>query len=96
MAHIKRWLIITAAILLFLVGLASVWTPFPIGAILMTFATALLITNSRRGRAFVRRVRRRYRFVDARMIWFEDRSRAKMVRILKTTRPLESRLSPAE
>lgn len=92
MVHLKRWLIIAAAILMFLVGLASVWTPFPIGAILMTFATVLLITNSRTGRAFVRKIRRRFAFVDGRMAWFEDRSKAKMVRVLRTTRPLESRL----
>ncbi|WP_373235420.1 hypothetical protein [Cohaesibacter celericrescens] len=92
MAHIKRWLIIAAASLLFFIGLASVWTPFPIGAILMMFATVLLITNSRTGRNFVRGVRRRFAFVDNRMAWFESRSQAKMVRVLRTTRPLEYRL----
>lgn len=92
MAHFKRWLILAMAIMLFLIGLASVWTPVPIGAVLMTFATVLLISNSRTGRAFVRGVRRRFRFIDGRMVWFEDRSKAKMVRVLRTTRPLESRL----
>ena len=92
MNHFKRWLIIAAAILMFLLGLASVWTPFPIGAVLMTFATVLLITNSRTGRAFVRGVRRRFAFIDGRMVWLENRSEAKMVRVLRTTRPLESRL----
>ena len=91
--HVRRWLIIIAAILLFLLGLASVWTPFPIGALLMTFATMLLVTNSRTGRQFVRNMRRRFQFVDARMAWFENRSKAKMIRVLKTTRPLERRLN---
>ncbi|TLP45490.1 MULTISPECIES: hypothetical protein [Cohaesibacter] len=94
MRRIKRWLIITIAIVLFLLGLASVWTPFPIGAVLMTFATVLLITNSRKGRQIVRNIRRRFVFVDARMAWFEARSKIKMVRVLKTTRPLERRLGP--
>ncbi|WP_319530073.1 hypothetical protein [uncultured Cohaesibacter sp.] len=93
MAHIKRWLILTAAVILFLMGLASVWTPVPIGAIMMTAATVMLITHSRTGRSFVRGVRRRFKFIDNIMVWFEDRSGgASMVRILKTTRPLESRL----
>ena len=91
--HIKRWLIITAAVALFLLGLATVWTPFPIGAVLMTFATVLLITNSRTGRQIVRNIRRRFSFVDAQMAWFEARSKAKMVRVLRTTRPLERRLN---
>lgn len=90
--HIKRWLIITAAIALFLLGLASVWTPFPIGAVLMAFATVLLITNSRTGRQFVRNIRRRFGFIDKQMAWFEARSKAKMVRVLRTTRPLERRV----
>ncbi len=93
MHRIKRWLIITIAIVLFLLGLASVWTPVPIGAVLMTFATVLLITNSRKGRQFVRNLRRRFAFVDARMAWFEARSKIKMVRVLRTTRPLERRLA---
>lgn len=92
MLHLKRWLIIAAAIVLFLLGLASVWTPFPIGALLMAFATVLLVTNSRGGRQFVRNVRRRIGFVDSWMAWFEARSKAKMARVLKTTRPLERRL----
>ncbi|WP_319484091.1 hypothetical protein [uncultured Cohaesibacter sp.] len=92
MVHIKRWVIIAFAIMLFLVGLASVWTPVPIGAVLMTFATFLLIAYSRRGRALVRGVRRRSALVDKQMRWFETRSKAKMVRVLKTTQPLESRL----
>ncbi|WP_319410998.1 hypothetical protein [uncultured Cohaesibacter sp.] len=92
MVHIKRWLIIAFAIMLFLVGLGSVWTPVPIGAILMTFATFLLIAYSRRGRALVRSVRRRFDLIDRQMRWFEGRSKAKMVRVLKTTQPLESRL----
>ncbi|SNY92506.1 hypothetical protein SAMN04515647_2779 [Cohaesibacter sp. ES.047] len=92
MAHLKRWLMLSAAVVLFLLGLASVWTPFPIGAIMMMAATVMLITHSRTGRSFVRRVRRRFAFIDNLMIWFEDRSQASMVRILKTTRPLESRL----
>nr|WP_321445282.1 hypothetical protein [uncultured Cohaesibacter sp.] len=93
MNRLKRWLIITIAIVMFLLGLASVWTPIPIGAVLMTFATVLLITNSRKGRQFVRNLRRRFAFVDARMAWFEARSKIKMVRVLRTTRPLERRLA---
>ena len=93
MNRLKRWLIITIAIVMFLLGLASVWTPIPIGAVLMTFATVLLITNSRKGRQFVRNLRRRFDFVDARMAWFEARSKIKMVRVLRTTRPLERRLA---
>ena len=92
MVHIKRWMIISFAIMLFLIGLASVWTPIPIGAILMTFATFLLIAYSRRGRALVRGARRRFDIIDRQMRWFEGRSKAKMVRVLKTTQPLESRL----
>nr|WP_321458059.1 hypothetical protein [uncultured Cohaesibacter sp.] len=92
MVHFKRWVIIAFAIALFLIGLASVWTPVPIGAILMTFATFLLIANSRKGRAFVRGARRRFKIIDKQMRWFEARSKAKMVRVLKTTQPLESRL----
>ena len=92
MVHIKRWVIITFALLLFLIGLGSVWTPVPIGAILMTFATFLLIAYSRRGRALVRGARRRFALIDRQMRWFESKSKAKMVRVLKTTQPLESRL----
>ena len=92
MVHIKRWVIITFALLLFLIGLGSVWTPVPIGAILMTFATFLLIAYSRRGRALVRGARRRFALIDRQMRWFESKSKAKMARVLKTTQPLESRL----
>lgn len=91
MARVKHWLIISIAILLFLLGLASVWTPFPIGAILMGFATFLLIANSRSGRRFVTTVRRRFGWVDGRMVWFEDRVDNRVGRVLRTTRPLASR-----
>ncbi|WP_316861403.1 hypothetical protein [uncultured Cohaesibacter sp.] len=93
MARLKRGLIIAFAICLFLIGMASVWTPLPLGAILMTFATFLLIANTRNGRALVRRIRRKWSFVDRQMWWFEDRSQARMVRVLKTTRPIEARLA---
>lgn len=80
------------AIILFVIGLASVWTPVPAGAILMAFATFLLIANSRSGRSLVRRVRKRFSLIDRQMIWLEDRSENKVTRVLRTTRPLLSRL----
>lgn len=81
------------AIILFVIGLASVWTPVPAGAILMAFATFLLIANSRSGRNLVRRVRKRFSLIDRQMMWLEDRAENKVTRVLKTTRPLMSRLS---
>lgn len=80
------------AIILFVIGLASVWTPVPAGAILMAFSTFLLIANSRSGRSLVRRVRKRFSLIDRQMIWLEDRKENKITRVLRTTRPLLSRL----
>jgi hypothetical protein len=58
----------------------------------MAFATFLLIANSRSGRSLVRRVRKRFSLIDRQMIWLEDRSENKVTRVLRTTRPLLSRL----
>jgi hypothetical protein len=90
--RLKQGLIVGVAIILFVIGLASVWTPVPAGAILMAFATFLLIANSRSGRSLVRRVRKRFSLIDRQMIWLEDRSETKVTRVLRTTRPLLSRL----
>jgi hypothetical protein len=90
--RLKQGLIVGVAIILFVIGLASVWTPVPAGAILMAFATFLLIANSRSGRSLVRRVRKRFSLIDRQMIWLEDRSENKVTRVLRTTRPLLSRL----
>lgn len=89
---LKQGLILSLASILFVIGLASVWTPVPAGAILMAFATFLLIANSRSGRTFVRRVRKRFSLINRQMIWLEDRSDNKITRVLRTTRPLMSRL----
>ncbi|SNZ06236.1 hypothetical protein [Cohaesibacter gelatinilyticus] len=91
--RLKQGIIVGVAIILFVIGLASVWTPVPAGAILMAFATFLLIANSRSGRNLVRRVRKRFSLIDRQMIWLEDRSENKVTRVLRTTRPLLSRLS---
>lgn len=90
--RLKQGLIVGMAIILFVIGLASVWTPVPAGAILMAFATFLLIANSRSGRSLVRRVRKRFSLIDRQMIWLEDRKENKVTRVLRTTRPLLSRL----
>lgn len=94
--RVKQWLIISVAILIFLIGLASVWTPVPIGAILMIFATSLLISNSQTGRSLVRRVRSRFDWVNDKMVWFEERAGERIGRVLKTTRPLNARLGEDE
>lgn len=94
--RVKQWLIISVALIIFLIGLASVWTPVPIGAILMIFATSLLISNSQTGRSLVRRMRTRFDWVNHQMTWFEDRAGNRVGRVLKTTRPLVSRLSEEE
>ena len=91
MRRVKQGISLLVAVLLFLIGLASVWTPVPIGAVLMIFATFLLIANSRSGRSLVRRVRRRFAWVDDRMAWFEAKFDNRIGRVLRTTRPLEAR-----
>ena len=94
--RVKQWLIISVALVIFLIGLASVWTPVPIGAVLMIFATSLLISNSSTGRSLVRRVRTRFEWINSKMTWFEDRAGDRIGRVLKTTRPLVTRLSEEE
>ncbi|MCT4654808.1 MAG: hypothetical protein N4A65_03240 [Cohaesibacter sp.] len=96
MARVKQWLIMSVAIIMFVIGLASVWTPVPAGAILMAFATFLFIANSRSGRRFVRSVREKVSLIDRQMIWLENRVSNKVTRVLRTTRPLDTRLRQKE
>ena len=57
---------------LFLIGLGLLLTPSPIpfGIVIIAIGLALLVTSAP---GFVRAMRKRWRWLDARMHWLEDR-----------------------
>jgi cell division protein FtsW (lipid II flippase) len=74
--------------LLILAGLSVVWTPIPLGIVLIALGAVVILANSEAARAWVRE----QRAVHARFNAFLDRAEgvlpASLARILAETRPL--------
>lgn len=86
-ANFKQWAIMGVAILCLLAGLATVWLPIPTGVPLMALGVFLVIAYSKTGRSWVRRLRNKWRWLDDKIVWLEDRAGKTIGRVLKTTRP---------
>ena len=50
--------------ILFIAGLLTLWLPIPTGLILMAIGGGILLVTNRRVAAFLRHLRRRYRWLD--------------------------------
>lgn len=74
-------------------GLLLVWTPIPVGAIMIAVGFTTLIGTSRRFARLVRSARKRLGFFNSWIMFLENRVSGKIGRILKTTRPRETSAS---
>ena len=80
-------------ILSLILGLISLPTPLPIGAILLAFGTGLLVMTSPTARRIVRALRRRSGLVNGMIGRFEGRVGRPLGVALRRTRPLVKRLT---
>lgn len=90
-ATLKQWSILIFAILCLVAGLATVWMPIPTGVPLLAFGVFLLIAYSRSGRGWIRKLRTAIPRLDHAIVWVEERAGRTFSRVLKTTRPLNTR-----
>ncbi|WP_210200598.1 hypothetical protein [Cohaesibacter celericrescens] len=90
-ANFKHWAIVGFSILCLTVGLATIWLPIPTGVPLLSLGAFLIIANSRTGRRWVRRLRKKLDWLDYAISWVEERTGNTFSRVLKTTRPLMTR-----
>ena len=90
-ANVKHWIIISFAILCLIAGLATIWLPIPTGVPLLALGSFLVIANSRLGRGYARTLRKRLKWLDGSALWLEERAGRTFGRVLKTTRPLDTR-----
>ncbi|MTH98214.1 hypothetical protein [Roseibium sp. RKSG952] len=75
------------AIILFVLGLATVWMPIPTGVPLMALGAIVVIATSRSAARMLRQRRRRGSRLNRVFVWLEDRAPLHFSRILKRTRP---------
>ncbi len=90
-ANFKRWIIMSFAVLCLIAGLATIWLPIPTGVPLLALGSFLVIANSRVGRNYARSMRKRVKLLDQSALWLEERTGRTFGRVLKTTRPLDTR-----
>lgn len=75
------------AVILILLGLATVWLPIPTGVPLLALGLIVIIGTSRTAARMLRSRRRNTPHLNNAITWVEDRSPLRFARILKRTRP---------
>jgi len=76
-----------SAAFLLLAGLLLLWTPIPVGAIMIAVGFTTLIATSRPFARLIRSTRKRLTFFNHWIMFIEDRVSGRLKRILKMTRP---------
>lgn len=75
------------AVVLIVLGLATVWMPIPTGVPLLALGGIVIIGTSRNAARMIRRHRKDRRTLDKAFIFLEERAPSNLARILKRTRP---------
>lgn len=75
------------ASLLLLGGILFIWTPIPLGAIMIASGFTILIGTNRRFARLIRSTRKRLGFFNRWIMFLEERMKGRIGRTLKMTRP---------
>ncbi|WP_029062657.1 hypothetical protein [Labrenzia sp. DG1229] len=79
------------AAVLILLGLATVWLPIPTGVPLLALGLIVIVGTSRTAARHLRKRRRETPPLNNAISWVENRSPLRFARILKRTRPRDTR-----
>ena len=77
----------SAAGVLILLGLLTVWMPIPTGVPLLAAGAVLILGSSRQAARWLRGHRRSWHPLDAAMTWVEDRAPRTLASVLRRRRP---------
>ena len=83
-----------AAVVMILLGLATVWTPLPTGVPLIAGGLILILGSSRQATRWLRARRRRLLRLDEAFIWVEEKAPKGLTAALRRTRPRRKAPSP--
>lgn len=88
-----RFITFLAGIILFLLGLVFMITPFIGSSLAMVVGLGLIIYSSDRAAKMIRDARLKYIHINRFLSWLEDKMGEKLSKVLRRTRPEEHSIS---
>jgi len=82
-----RIVTLIAGIMLLVIGLLSVPTPFPIGTLLITVAAGMIICSSDTAAKYIQTCRAKFTRFDQLVFWLESKMGERLSEPLRRTRP---------